>query len=268
MTLYRDELIAPPRLKSRWNFDQFDLQMIESEDFSWMDDGGKSYLEAIRDIPLASLVDELPNFDSVLYWFISTKPVLDHNQVKSGWPFLEKSNEKWLQSDEAWANYEMRITLSAYPNWNCAVADRQDAWLATLPSDHPYTLVPLTTPQQLYEESKEMHHCVVRMIDYCICGQIRIFSIKNSHNNQRIATAELSVISGLWQLVQLKGKHNLELIQRADIPDEPLAIILEALVNWYNSTTTFIPGCDYSSSPSLPCGDQSDFMIGKLLVSE
>jgi len=84
MGLYRDELIAPPRLKCRRNFDEFTLHEIENGDFNWMDDGGKSYLEDIRDIPLVTHYDELPHFASVLDWFTDTKPVFDKNQIKQG----------------------------------------------------------------------------------------------------------------------------------------------------------------------------------------
>ena len=92
MELYRDELIAPPRLRSRSNFDSFTLHEIEIGDFHWMDDGGESVLEDIRDIPLITHYDELPHFDSVLDWFTATKPVIDKNQIKQGWAYLEKTS--------------------------------------------------------------------------------------------------------------------------------------------------------------------------------
>jgi hypothetical protein len=63
--LYRDELIKPPRLRTRQNFDEFDLHDIETSNFSWMDDGGKAYLEDIRDIPLITYYDELPRLGAV-----------------------------------------------------------------------------------------------------------------------------------------------------------------------------------------------------------
>jgi len=79
-----------------------------------------------------------------------------------------------------------------------------------------------------------MHHCVVTYLDDCISGNVRVFSVRASTSNERIATVELANRSGLWKVAQLKGKHNQELIQRAYDADDPLAIILEVLVKWYN----------------------------------
>jgi len=233
MGLYRDELIAPPRLKCRRNFDEFTLHEIENGDFNWMDDGGKSYLEDIRDIPLVTHYDELPHFASVLDWFTDTKPVFDKNQIKQGWAYLERLSLGWHQGDESFGSYEELI--SECPSWNCAISDHQVEWLSAVPLGNPYLLVPLTTPQQLLEESTSMQHCVVTYIEDCVGGHSRIFSVRDIGNNQRIATVELSFRSGLWVLGQLKGRRNEELIHRSIIADDPLATMIEALLNWYNA---------------------------------
>jgi len=234
MRLYRDELIAPPRLKSRRNFDEFTLHEIETGDFHWMDDGGKSYLEDIRDIPLVTQFDELPRFASVLDWFTDTRPVFDKNQINQGWAYLERLSLGWHQSLELYGSYEELI--SECTSWNCAISDQPEEWLSSVPLGNPYLLVPLTTPQQLLEESTAMQHCVVTYIEDCVDGHSRIFSVRRYSNNQRVATVELSVSSGLWVLRQLKGMHNEELIHQTKIADDPLAIIIKTLVNWYNST--------------------------------
>lgn len=87
MELYRNELIMPPRLRPKLNYEELDsLYNLESGNDNGMDDGGESHLEAIRDIPLFTQYDELPHFDSVLDWFIAAKPVLDKNlQVRLDW---------------------------------------------------------------------------------------------------------------------------------------------------------------------------------------
>ena len=82
-----------------------------------------------------------------------------------------------------------------------------------------------------------MHHCVVSYIDGCISGEVRIFSIRDASTNKFIATAELSVQSGLWKVVQLKGKHNRELMHRLFVSGDPLTVLLEVLTNWYNAVT-------------------------------
>jgi len=51
-------------------------------------------------------------------------------------------------------------------------------------------------------------------------------------------TVEISIRSGRWDAVQLKGKHNQELIERMNYSNDPLAVILNRLVNWYNARTS------------------------------
>jgi len=228
MELHRNELLMPPRLRTRVNFDEFDLHMIESGDLHWMDDGGKSYLSYIRDIPLVSHYDELPRFESVLDWFISTRPVLDKNQIKRGWEYLEKLSEEWHRHQN-WLELYGESILQ-YPSWSCAIADRQEEWLSVLPPGFIYKLVPLASPAQLMEESISMHHCVVTYIDDCVSGNARIFSVRDSNSDQRIATVELVNHSGLWVLAQLKGKHNCQLNK----VEGPLTVLLTTLIRWYN----------------------------------
>ena len=233
MEFYRDELIMPPRFRTRNNFDEISLHNIETENFSWMDDGGKSYLEAIRDIPLTTQYDELPNFESVLDWFIATKPILDKNQIKRGWNWLEKTCDDWHHFEEFDDYSEEQI--NEYPSWHCAVTDRHKEWLSVIPHNIVYKLIPLTTPHQLLEESKSMSHCVVTYINDCISGSVRIFSVRSCTSNERIATAELSNYYGSWEVVQLKGKHNKDLLERLDNSNDPLTIILDILAKWYNA---------------------------------
>lgn len=189
-------------------------------------------MEDIRDIPLVTHYDELPKFDLVLDWFIATKPALDNNQVKRGWDCLEKSSEEWHRLGGTYGLSEEQ--LYEYPSWNCAVADRQEEWLSVIPPCNVYRLVPLITPDQLLEETKSMHHCVVTYLDDCVFGYAKIFSVRDSISDQLIATVELANHSGLWRVAQLKGNYNQELIHRTYVADDPLAIILDVLVNWYN----------------------------------
>lgn len=231
---YRDELIMPPRLKSRQNFDEFDQDMIITGDFSWMDDDGESVMEDIRDMPQFTLYDAMPDFSAVADWFITMKPVLDSNQLKRGWAYLEKSSEEWHKEGHY---YYSEDNIAEYPSWNCTVAERQEEWLAFFPSDNPYAVIPLTTPQHLLDESRTMHHCVVNYLDSCISGDTRIFSIRSKKNNHQMATAELTIQSGKWALVQLKGKHNMELMYRLSDSENPFAISLSSLVKWYNENS-------------------------------
>jgi hypothetical protein len=229
--IYRNELIKPPRLVSKQTFDKYTLHEIETADFSWMDDGGKSFLEDICDLPFFTLYDEMPKLHFVADWFIATKPVLDNNQIKRGWAYLEKSSEEWHERDESYDFYDVHI--SEYPSWNCVVEDHHQEWCSVIPPGNPYKLIPLISPQQLLAETKAMHHCVVTYLGNCIDGGTRIFSVRD-YRNIRVATAEITVCSGLWSLVQLKGMHNQEFMNRTYISDDPLTIVLDVLVKWYN----------------------------------
>ena len=82
-----------------------------------------------------------------------------------------------------------------------------------------------------------MHHCVVNYLESCISGDTRIFSIRDTKNNHQMATAELTIQSGIWTLVQLKGKHNKELMYRLSDSENPFSIALSALVKWYNENS-------------------------------
>jgi hypothetical protein len=232
LELYRDELIALPRIKTKQTLDEFDRCDIGIGNFSWMDDAGKSYFEAIEDISFEISYDELPILRPVLDWFAATKPVFDKNQLKLGWQYIERASEAWHQ--RIGTGEYVEVDISAYPSWHCIVETSVDAWLAVFPKESPYKIVPLTTPQQLLEESKAMRHCVVTYIENCIEGGTRIFSVRDAGSNLRFATAELSCQAGQWKLVQLKGGSNRELMHRLHVAGDPLAIDIEALVNWYN----------------------------------
>ncbi|MEI7997301.1 MAG: PcfJ domain-containing protein [Methylococcaceae bacterium] len=180
--------------------------------------------------PFVSNSSEFPDFESASDWICSVKPHLDNNQVKRGWAFIEKSSEEWHQGNCD----EIAEDISKLPDWKCSLKDQHEEWLNVFPSDNPYKIVPLTTPKQLHAESQTMRHCVVSYIHSCIAGGTRIFSVLDASNNKPVATAELSNHYGRWNLVQLKGKYNEELIHRTRVTSDPLAIALGILVNWYN----------------------------------
>jgi len=232
LLIYRDELIAPPRLCSKLSFDEFTSHKIETSDFSDMDDGGESFLEAIQNVPLVTYYDELPDLDSVLDWFLSEKPVFDRNQIKRGWFYIKKSSDEWYRHNEKYRFYE---DILQYPSWNCVLDEYPYLWLSIRPTENPYKIIPLTTPQQLLTESKLMNHCVITYLGRCMTGNTRIFSVQDAENLS-VATAELSLLKGEWVLVQLKGKHNQELMPRISNSTDPLSILLGSLVKLYNVT--------------------------------
>ncbi len=230
--LYVDELLQPPRLKSKKTFSEFEQHEIECGNFNWMDDDGASYLEAIRDMPSETLVDELPVLEPVLDWFLATKPTFDKNQLKRGWPYLEKQSSVWHEQNPTRNLYDA-IALGQL-SWDCVLAEYLASNRNSFPADSPYKIVPLTTSRLLFDESEAMRHCVFTYIEYCMDGSTRIFSVRLAQSNKRFATAELNRSVGGWKLIQLKGKSNRELIHRMNSPGDPLAIALMELVAWYN----------------------------------
>jgi hypothetical protein len=232
LELYRNELISPPRLQSVQTFSDIDMHELEVGGLGLMDDGGNLYLEAIRDFPVVTYYDELPRLDTVLDWFIVARPAMDKNQLKRGWLYIEKLSGEW-QSQRGRYDYFEDI-ISTYPSWNCVVADRQEAWLTRFPLENSYKIYPLTTPQELLRESQVMNHCVVTYLGRCISGNTRTFSIRESENGHSVCTAELALNCDRWDLVQLKGKYNQEMMHRTLVSNDPLAIALDILVKWHN----------------------------------
>ena len=245
LELYCDELITPPclasmRIYDNYNIiDDYDPNLNKADDLNMVDDGEDSYLATVQDIPSSTLYDEtyyeaLPKLHSVLDWFLATHPVMDSNQIKRGWPYVQKSSKEWHQ--QFW-NYETYEMLRLYSSWNCLVKDRHTEWLNFFPSENPFRIVPLTTSKQLQAESVTMRHCVVTYIERCANGGTRIFSVLDARNNQPVATAELSKQLEQWNLVQLTGKYNKDLMHRTKFSKDPLTIALSVLVKWYNENT-------------------------------
>jgi len=232
LELYRDELISPPRLKPAKTNNEFVLHELQIDECHLKDDDRESQLEETQEFTDEIYYDELPRLDVVLDWFIATKPVLDQNQLKRGWLHIQRLSEKWHKQCARHDNY--RLLINKYPSWNCAVADNQDAWLAKISSRSPFKIIPLTTPQQLWEESQLMNHCAITYLGSCISGTTRIFSLCDANNGERVCTVELSLHCGQWKLVQLKGKHNKELMYRSKLMADPLARALDILVTWHN----------------------------------
>ncbi len=127
MELYRDELLAPPRLKFMQIFNEFEINALETGEYRLMDDGGESYLEAISDIDPVSYYDDLPHFNLVLDWFLAKRPEIDANQFKRGWLYLEKNSEVWHKQSASKDYY--KSLCADYPGWRCTVAENFDDWL-------------------------------------------------------------------------------------------------------------------------------------------
>lgn len=119
--LYVDALLEPPRLKIKKTFDEFGRHEIECDNINWMDEGGESYLEAFRDMPIDTFFDELPMLEPVLDWFVATKPTFDKNQLKRGWRYLEKRSDVWHEQNSTESLYG--AIASDNSGWSCILAE-------------------------------------------------------------------------------------------------------------------------------------------------
>lgn len=228
LQLYRNELFLPQLIHEDPAVDEYTRFMIDNDDLGWMDDGGKELIEIAQE-DHSRVVVHVPNRDLVTDWFLATNPVMDKKRMRLGWKHLEKLAENWHANN----SNEYSWVLD-YPDWSCIMASKIADWSAALPPNFQYQLVPLTTPTQLIEESISMRHCVASYVEYCVSGKVRIFSVRDSISGLRIATTELRKNNSKWEVVQIKGKHNQEMIQHIRVDNDPMCIISNAIVVFYN----------------------------------
>jgi len=229
---YQNELLLPPLLERRDTFDPDTQHLIDNWDVHWMEDGGDELLELVRDVPLFKEYDSLPNYSQVVDWFINTMPELDSNQAKRGWKYLNEKSIEWHEQDFEFAYYES--IADDCPNWTCSINDHYEEWLSTVPDAIGISLIPIVDPLNLYEETTAMHHCVVSHMEECLAGKTRVFSIRDESREGRIATVEIKLIQNHWTVTEFKGRHNLEFIHRLEKHNDPLTILMQKAVDWYD----------------------------------
>ena len=85
----------------------------------------------------------------------------------------------------------------SWPAWNSLTGPIQEGDL---------TVTPLCDQKQLFDESKDMRHCVAVYYHYCKEGKSRIFSV--NREGVRIATGEISLAEEEWVITQIKSRRN------------------------------------------------------------
>jgi hypothetical protein len=102
-----------------------------------------------------------------------------------------------------------------------------------------YEVVPLVTSLELFDEGKEMHHCVGDYSKQCLLGTSRIFSIRKE--GMKVATAEIALDqfdpdfgynnkipkNATWSLQQVRGKCN-------DEVSKDITIVANQIATRYN----------------------------------
>lgn len=80
-----------------------------------------------------------------------------------------------------------------------------------------YVVVPLTTSSELRREGAAMHHCVGTYDLLCATGSLRVFSIRDL-DGRRLATMSLMLGPAGWQLGEIKGLMNSEVVLLEELP--------------------------------------------------
>lgn len=78
----------------------------------------------------------------------------------------------------------------------------------------PFLFVPLTCTRDLREEGYAMEHCVGTYAQYCRGDWLRVFSIRDALEGKRLATLSLMLEDDRWNLEQIKGFRNSEVISQ------------------------------------------------------
>ena len=83
--------------------------------------------------------------------------------------------------------------------WDCGI---------TTQTIDDYRIVPLNSSDELGIEGQIMQHCVGGYHNKCSSGLSVIFSVRNIHDGERVATLELINRNGLWVKQTLNGPRN------------------------------------------------------------
>lgn len=119
----------------------------------------------------------------VFDWVTQARPALDRNQKTAPWGWFMEQQRLWHEREAVRrAARQADATPGAGSNWESLLGEVVV---------NGFKVAPLTDSEQLYEEGREMHHCVGEYSDRCAQGTSRIFSIRSAED-RRLATLELA----------------------------------------------------------------------------
>jgi hypothetical protein len=111
----------------------------------------------------------------VLDWIRRERPQFDSNQQKAPWTWFMRQQKDWHE----------RMQLL---NRETLKKKYWESLLSTFEYEG-YTIIPLTSSLMLFDEGKDMKHCVASYSDDCKFNKCRIFSIVK--DNKKLATCEI-----------------------------------------------------------------------------
>lgn len=94
---------------------------------------------------------------------------------------------------------------------------RNRKWVSDLAAQEigPFLFLPLTSTKELRQEGRIMEHCIGTYDRLCRLDHFRVFSVRNAADQKRIATLALECWNDEWQLEQVKGLRNGEVLHQA-----------------------------------------------------
>lgn len=155
--------------------------------------------------------------------------------------------EEWLVLSTLWKHWHTRnnfIVDCDFENhaisWSCEVADHYAQWSTTLPQDLHYQLIPLTTQEDIDEESGVLDNLSWCLTPDCAIGRSRLFSIRETATGRRIATAEISRDDdeGIWKGSGINDQHDGSLdfwkLDNPMLAMQHISALINAAAAWYN----------------------------------
>jgi hypothetical protein len=128
----------------------------------------------------------------VMVWVLQFDWRPDTNQVRAGWAAIRKAMNKRQAVDLCWPIPFEQVTCGRL--------------LAT----------PLASGWELFEEGRQMHHCVHDLVDACAAGTLLVLSVTDQ-GGRRVATMSFEQdADGSWVLDQCQGVANAK-VTHADI---------------------------------------------------
>jgi len=201
LTLYKAELPVPPlpKIQAVWFQIYGDKFLTDFSNNNHWEDVPSKVLNITFNHLAKSPEYTDSNIDKMLkifYWSAVDKIIMDKNQIKSGWKWLNKKADNWYEQRQQ-ESYKNNIHWPAYLK-NSTLKIEQ--WF----------IHELSNNAQLYDAATSMRNCLADYSDDCINGEKRFFTINTKNNNNRsLAVVGLAHDENkMWQIYDVKGFAN------------------------------------------------------------
>lgn len=129
---------------------------------------------------------DIDEWEDVLEWWAETQPEPDRNQWQSGWPAIRRLHQRWF-------------TQAMSEPWDCPLEPATlDGWRVR----------PLVCGRDLFAEAERMRHCAASYLHKCLEGSQRFFTVEEPNSGKPVATFNLELRDGRWEVGDVRGKCN------------------------------------------------------------